>query len=761
MILQAADKSNANINRRLMGAFRDLVRDLELKELNLIGRKFTWSNDRTQTRIDRAFCTAEWDLMLPNVYLQALSSRVSDHCPLLIVGKDASRRRYTGFRFEAFWPKLAGYNEVVANNWGRELQIINPFLRLHTKLQRTSKALRRWAKGLIGNNKVLLCAAKQLIGILDVVQDYRSLNELEMQFKRDLKAKFLGLTAVEKLRAKQASRLISIRADEANAKLFFLQAKGRQRKNHIHMLETESGTHYLQLEKEKGFFDHFSQHFGQPGHRDNTINWHELGMVRHDLAHLEDPFSEEEVRAVIQELASDKAPGPDGYIGIFFKQSWDIIRDDIMKAADFFYQLHRQHFSKLNSAHLVLIPKKAEARRVGDFRPISLTHSISKLLATRLATELNGLVSRAQSAFIRKRSIQDNFLFTQNMIKEFYRKKQPALFLKLDIAKAFDSLRWDYLMEVLEQMGFGARWRGWVSTLLSTSSTAILLNGSRGQWYKHYTGLRQGDPLSPNRAASLRTSLYADDAAIFLKPVKEDVRVVAEILDLFGKASGLITNQCKSVVYPIRCEDLNVQEIMEDFACPIQNFPCKYLGLPLHTRRLRRVDIQPLIDKVANRIPTWKGRFLNKAGRLKILNTALSSIPTYFLTIFAPTKWGIKRIDKYRWGFLWKGSEDAQGGHCLVCWDKVQRPKKLGGLRVLDLELFSRALRLRWSWFQWSDPDRPWVGSEVHCNDIDKQLFRVSTVVTVGNGKLAKFWESSWIEGKAPRDIAPHLYKLA
>jgi hypothetical protein len=51
MILQAADKNNCNLNRRLMGAFRDLIRDLELKELNLRGRKFTWSNDHTQTRI--------------------------------------------------------------------------------------------------------------------------------------------------------------------------------------------------------------------------------------------------------------------------------------------------------------------------------------------------------------------------------------------------------------------------------------------------------------------------------------------------------------------------------------------------------------------------------------------------------------------------------------------------------------------------------------------------------------------------------------
>lgn len=101
MIMQAANKSNSNLNRRLMGEFRDVVRDLELKELNLRGRKFTWSNERTQTRIDRAFCSTDWDLMMPNVTLQALSSRVSDHCPLLVVGS-ATVQRYRGFRFESF-----------------------------------------------------------------------------------------------------------------------------------------------------------------------------------------------------------------------------------------------------------------------------------------------------------------------------------------------------------------------------------------------------------------------------------------------------------------------------------------------------------------------------------------------------------------------------------------------------------------------------------------------------------------------------------
>ena len=363
-----------------------------------------------------------------------------------------------------------------------------------------------------------------------------------------------------------------------------------------------------------------------------------------------------------------------------------------------------------------------------------------------------------------------------------------AALLKLDIAKAFDTVRWDFLLEVLDRMGFGHRWRAWITTLLASASSTVLLNGTRGRWFSHNTGLRQGDPLSPmlfilameplqlmlnkaieqglltpinSRKATLRTSLFADDAAILLNPVRQEVTIVKQILNSFGAASGLITNTQKSAVYPIRCEGLSLQHIMEAFQCPIKSFPCTYLGLPLHTRQLCRVDIQPIIDKIGARLATWKGKLLNRAGRLRLINTVLTSLPMYHLTVFRLQKWAIKKIDKMRRGFLWKGTEEAQGGHCLVQWARCLRPKNFGGLGILDLDLFSRALRLRWLWYQWTDTGRPWTGTEPPVNAVDRQLFRASTVVTLGDGKRASFWQSAWLNGRAPMDIFPDLFKLA
>ena len=351
-----------------------------------------------------------------------------------------------------------------------------------------------------------------------------------------------------------------------------------------------------------------------------------------------------------------------------------------MLAVNYFFNQHMQHLNLLNAAHIVLIPKSAEARKITDFRPISLTSSVAKILSKLLSNRLGGclhqLISRSQSAFIRRRSIHDNFLYTQNLIKDLHAAKRPALFLKLDIAKAFDMVNWSYLLELLEVLGFGAKWRSWITGLLSTASSSVLINGSQGRKFFHKAGLRQGDPLSPmlfiialeplqkmlalaeqesalqpihSRAAKIKVSLYADDAAVFANPIKEDINLIKEV---FGEASGLKINLAKSAVYPIRCDGIDLQEVLADFRCNVLSFPCKYLGLPLSVRCLRRVDVQPFIDKVASKLPAWKGKFTNKSGRLKLVNAVLTSMPVYFLTVFSLKKWAFKKIDKIRRSFL-------------------------------------------------------------------------------------------------------------
>jgi hypothetical protein len=114
-----------------------------------------------------------------------------------------------------------------------------------------------------------------------------------------------------------------------------------------------------------------------------------------------------------------------------------------------------------------------------------------------------------------------------------------------------------------------------------------------------------------------------------------------------------------------------------------------------------------------------------------------------------------KQIDNLRRSFLWKEDENANGGHCLVNWSTVCRPKELGGLGV---ENFGRALCLRWLWQEWVHDSKPWTGTSLPCNDIDRLLFNVSTTITIGNGNKARFWHHNWLEGSPKIPSTPSFW---
>jgi len=252
--------------------------------------------------------------------------------------------------------------------------------------------------------------------------------------------------------------------------------------------------------KQEAVLQFYENLLGTAEVRDHTIDLEALGLQWHDLSVLEEPFSEE-VWTTVKNMPLDQAPGPDGFTGRFYKTCWNIIKDDIMLALSVIQQGHVAHFRLLNTAFITLLPKKPDATLVKDFRPISLIHSLAKLvtkiMANRLAPLLSNLVPPNQSAFVRGRSIHDNFLFVQQMVKALHSKKEAHIILKLDISKAFDSVSWSFLIEVLKHLGFGQKWCNLLCLVLSTSSTRILVNGVPGDVIYHHRGLRQGGPLSP------------------------------------------------------------------------------------------------------------------------------------------------------------------------------------------------------------------------------------------------------------------------
>ncbi|GKA92757.1 RNA-directed DNA polymerase, eukaryota [Tanacetum coccineum] len=165
----------------------------------------------------------------------------------------------------------------------------------------------------------------------------------------------------------------------------------------------------------------------------------------------------EEYYLAVWDCGVNKSPGPDGFTFEFFRKFWKVIGPDFCEAVEHFFK-QGSFFKGCNSSFIALIPKVLDAKFVNDYRPISLIGCIykvvTKILASRLAMVIAGLVSNTQSAFVAGRQMLDGPFILNEVLDWCKRKKKKALFFKVDFAKAYDSVRWDFLLDVLEAFGF-------------------------------------------------------------------------------------------------------------------------------------------------------------------------------------------------------------------------------------------------------------------------------------------------------------------
>lgn len=216
--------------------------------------------------------------------------------------------------------------------------------------------------------------------------------------------------------------------------------------------------------------------------------------------YLTQSFLESEVKEAVWNCESFKSSGPDGFNFKFLKECWETVKPDFMRMLDEFHR-NGKLVKGSNPSFIVLIPKKDGASSLEDYRPISLigcTYKVlAKILAGRLSRAIGGLISECQSEFMGGRSILDGVVVLNEAIEEVKRKKLERVFVKIDFAKAYDSVDWEFLDDMLQHFNFCSKCTSWIGECVSSATATVLVNGNASGEFKLERGLQQGDPLSP------------------------------------------------------------------------------------------------------------------------------------------------------------------------------------------------------------------------------------------------------------------------
>nr|GEY59397.1 putative RNA-directed DNA polymerase, eukaryota, reverse transcriptase zinc-binding domain protein [Tanacetum cinerariifolium] len=478
--------------------FNSFISNAGLMEVQLEGYSFTWTHPSASkmSKLVRFLVSDGFLYLFPHISAVCLDRHLSDHRPILL------REMLVDFGATPF---------------------CNGMIRFKKKLQLLKKEMRVWVadyKRLQSNN---LRDVKNKPSDIDKLLDQGGVTE-DVLFSR-----MEAMKQLQDLNSSANSDFIqkdkvrwAIEGDE-NSKFFhrIIRKRANLSVKGI-MIDEEWVDDPIRVKEE--FRNHFTDRFNDPGMRHGRISFDFPNRLNPEQVYdLETSVSNEEIRKAAWACGENKSPGPDGFTFEFFRKFWLVVGPDFCIVVKWFFD-HGVFATGCNFFFVTLIPKTLDPKLVSEFRPISLIGSlykvVTKILATRLSFVISNLISNVQSTFLPNRQILDDPFIINEILARCKHKNHQAMFFKVDFAKAYDSIIWDYLDDVLSAFGFGSRWRSWIRGSLNSGKGSILVNGSSTSEFQFHRGLIQGDPLAHFLFILIMESLHlafnrAVDAGIF------------------------------------------------------------------------------------------------------------------------------------------------------------------------------------------------------------------------------------------------------
>ena len=501
----------------------------------------------------------------------------------------------------------------------------------------------------------------------------------------------------EEMMWRQRSRITWLREGDRNTEFFHRRATWRRKKNKITKLRKGDGSW---TEREEEIHQEINSFFKELYKKDEQVE--PTGLL--DLipqrvdermnASLTKEVTDEEIGDALFQISPLKAPGPDGFPARFYQRNWLILKEDVARGVKLFFADGVMP-EGVNNTVIVLIPKGKNTSSIKDYRPISLCNVlykvISKILVNRLRPFLDDLISETQSAFIPGRMITDNSLIAFECFHKIQHSKNQRdnhCAYKLDLAKAYDRVDWNFLEGVMGKLGFEQKWIKWVMTCVRSVTFSVRCNESLLEAFLPTRGLRQGDPLSPylflfvadglatllkkkvdsggisplkvaQGSPGISNLLFADVSLLFFKATDEQAIRVKETLVLFQKCTGQLLSESKcSLLFSEVSSEHEREAIKRRLGVESATFESRYLGLPTPEGRIKDEMFQPTMDRFGKRCNDWNERFMSKAAKEVHVKSVAQGLPTFVMGVFKLNQsfcdsyekiirdfwWGIKMI---------------------------------------------------------------------------------------------------------------------
>ncbi|KAJ6978456.1 hypothetical protein NC653_026763 [Populus alba x Populus x berolinensis] len=807
-IMQTGDRIGGNIHwPRHQDDFVTCISQSALLQVPYTGIKYSWHNGQhgcntIQKKLDWVFDNSCLFSSWPATNATFEPRSISDHSAMIIRLRRPNQHSHSPFKFLNIWTERSDFLTTVASSWQAPV-IGNPMFQFTTKLRRLKSVLRKIHLQFTNNITDRVARSKTTWEDAQFYLDAHPTSDNAKIIERSSAAQYLQLCKEEESYFKQKSRIQWLQLGDKNTSFFHKSLLHRQVRNVIHNLQDDNGTLVHDPEDIGKLTSIYFENLLTATHPTLNTDITDIfpnTITEESKAAALTPITDDDIKAALFSIPDSKAPGPDGYNALFYKTSWDIIRDDFLNAVRFFFSSNSLPHC-VNATRVTLMPKTEHPVSLNDYRPISCCNviykCISKLLVIRLKAALVDVIGSSQSAFLPGRNISDAILLTQELLHNYHHQKGPArCTLKVDLKKAFDTVSLDFIIAGLKAIGLPQDMTRWITTCITTVYYSINVNGEMHGFFHGTRGIRQGDPLSPYlfvlameglssiinksiqsssfkyhwrcKPTKLTHICFADDLMLFCHADPNSIMILKNSLDRFSTLSGLAINLAKSSLYLSGISSSLRNEITEQLGIQEKTLPVRYLGVPLLSSRLTYTDCLPLLERITARIKLWTSSSLTYAGRLQLIKSVLFSIQVYWSSIFILPCATIKKIESTLAAFLWRGTSLTATG-AKMAWNAICYLLHEGGLGLKKLHTWNQAATLKHIWRLFTYKESIWT-TWIHANLLRGKSFWQVTMPSnpswswrkilqsrdwcrgwfinrIGNGNSTSLWFDYWLPG--------------